>query len=66
MISRDLDLSSSSECTWKDLEKRKEMIPLKRLGKLDEISSMVLYLISDRADFITGQTIHVNGGSYFS
>lgn len=55
-------IETDMQRTRKDLEKRKEMIPLKRLGKLDEISSMVLYLISDRADFITGQTITISGG----
>ncbi|XBC44634.1 MAG: 3-oxoacyl-ACP reductase FabG [Buchnera aphidicola (Schlechtendalia peitan)] len=39
-------------------------IPLKRFGKIDEISETVLFLTSDRINYITGQVIHVNGGMY--
>ncbi|MFK4752081.1 3-oxoacyl-ACP reductase FabG [Oceanobacter antarcticus] len=37
-------------------------IPSKRLGRPDEIASAVAFLASDEAKYITGQTIHVNGG----
>ena len=37
-------------------------IPLSRFGKPEEISQLVDFLISDEASYITGQTIHVNGG----
>lgn len=37
-------------------------IPMKRLGKADEIASAVAYLASDLASFITGQMINVDGG----
>jgi len=40
-----------------------DAIPLGRLGQPQDIAKVVLFLISDMADFITGQTIHVNGGS---
>ena len=39
-------------------------IPLGRLGKPDEIAEVVNFLASDQANYITGQTIHVNGGLY--
>jgi len=39
-------------------------IPVKRPGKPEEIAATVAFLLSDDAAFITGQTIHVNGGSY--
>ncbi len=39
-------------------------IPLKRLGDPDDIASAVSFLASSAADYITGQTIHVNGGMY--
>lgn len=48
-------------------EKKRELlktIPLARLGKPEEIASAVGFLISDDASYITGQTIHVNGGMY--
>jgi 3-oxoacyl-[acyl-carrier protein] reductase len=41
-------------------------IPLKRLGEADDIASVVAFLASDAAGYITGQTIHVNGGMYMS
>ncbi len=38
------------------------VIPMQRLGKVDEISSAVVYLASEEAAYVTGQTLHVNGG----
>jgi 3-oxoacyl-[acyl-carrier protein] reductase len=40
-------------------------IPLGRQGTVDEIAATCLFLLSDDGGFITGQTIHVNGGSAF-
>jgi len=37
-------------------------VPAKRLGTGDEVAGAVVYLSSDEASYITGQTIHVNGG----
>jgi NAD(P)-dependent dehydrogenase (short-subunit alcohol dehydrogenase family) len=39
-------------------------IPVGRAGKPEEIAATVSFLFSNEAAFITGQTIHVNGGSY--
>ena len=41
-----------------------DQIPLGRFGKPEEISQMVNYLVSDQGSYITGQTLHVNGGLY--
>jgi NAD(P)-dependent dehydrogenase (short-subunit alcohol dehydrogenase family) len=40
-------------------------IPLGRQGKVEEIAATCLFLVSDDGGFITGQTIHVNGGSAY-
>lgn len=37
-------------------------IPLKRFGEPDEIASVILFLCSPLSSYITGQTLHVNGG----
>jgi 3-oxoacyl-[acyl-carrier protein] reductase len=39
-----------------------ERIPSGRLGSVDDIAASVLYLASDEAAYVTGQTLHVNGG----
>lgn len=39
-------------------------IPVKRLGRVDEIASMVIFLSSDESAFVTGSTMNLNGGQY--
>jgi 3-oxoacyl-[acyl-carrier protein] reductase len=39
-------------------------IPLDRLGKVEDIASAVAFLASEQAAYITGATLHVNGGMY--
>ena len=43
-------------------DKLLENIPIKRIGKPEDISSLTAFLASDNASYITGQTFHVNGG----
>ncbi|QKC98336.1 SDR family NAD(P)-dependent oxidoreductase [Mesorhizobium sp. NZP2298] len=40
--------------------------PLKRFGRPQEVAQTVAYLCSDWASFITGETVHVNGGLYIT
>jgi 3-oxoacyl-[acyl-carrier protein] reductase len=39
-----------------------ERVPAKRLGSVDDIAAAVVYLASEEAAYVTGQTLHVNGG----
>jgi 3-oxoacyl-[acyl-carrier protein] reductase len=41
-----------------------EAIPMRRLGQAHEVANAVAFLCSESASYITGTTIHVNGGSY--
>ncbi|MAY36959.1 MAG: 3-oxoacyl-ACP reductase [Spongiibacteraceae bacterium] len=41
-------------------------IPLARLGQPEEIAGVVAFLVSDAAAYVTGDTIHVNGGMYMA
>jgi NAD(P)-dependent dehydrogenase (short-subunit alcohol dehydrogenase family) len=39
-------------------------VPLGRMGRIEDIADAAVFLASDEARYITGQTLHVNGGSY--
>ena len=41
-------------------------IPINRLGSGEDIANAVLFLASNKSDYITGETIHVNGGMYMA
>jgi NAD(P)-dependent dehydrogenase (short-subunit alcohol dehydrogenase family) len=41
-------------------------IPMNRIGNVEEVGSSVVFLSSDEASYITGQTINLNGGMFFS
>ena len=46
--------------------KKVEGIPSKRLGTVEDVGAAVVYLASDDASYVTGQTINLNGGMFFS
>ncbi|MGQ3032057.1 MAG: SDR family oxidoreductase, partial [Ferrovibrionaceae bacterium] len=41
---------------------RREAIPMKRYGRVDEIARTAAFLVSDGAGYITGQNLRVDGG----
>jgi len=43
-------------------EDLQQQIPLKRLGTVEDIAKVVYFLVSDAANYITGQVINVDGG----
>ncbi len=43
-----------------------DRIPMARLGAAEDVASAVLFLASPQAGYITGETLHVNGGLYMS
>lgn len=49
--------------TEQEIEDHKNSNPLKRLGETIDIANAVLFLLSDRASYINGENINVNGGS---
>jgi 3-oxoacyl-[acyl-carrier protein] reductase len=47
-----------------ELAEAARAIPLGRMARPEEIARAAVFLASDNAEFVTGQTLHVNGGSY--
>jgi len=55
----------NSEMTAKLDEKQlKKLIPLNRFGEVEEVADLVAFLASDKASYITGEVININGGLY--
>lgn len=59
-----IDTDMTRELPEAQREKLLEQIPAGRLGQAAEIAAVVCFLASDAAGYITGETIHVNGGMY--
>jgi NAD(P)-dependent dehydrogenase (short-subunit alcohol dehydrogenase family) len=52
-----------SDAEWQEVEQgHRERLPMHRLGQPEEVASVVDFLLSDRAAYITGQLIQPNGG----
>ena len=59
-------IETEMSAQWSE-EKRKsiiEAIPLRRLGKPEDVAEAVLFLASDKANFITGEILDINGGFF--
>ncbi len=55
-------LGTAFTMTEEEIEQEKAGIPLRKLGTPEDVAEMVVFLCSDAAQWITGQTINVNGG----
>ncbi len=47
-------------------EKLLDLIPMREMAKPSDIADSVMFLVSDQARYITGETIHVNGGMFMA
>jgi len=59
-----IDTDMTSSLPEKQRQALLDQIPLARLGDAEEIAAVVGFLASDKAGYITGETVHVNGGMY--
>lgn len=58
-----IDTDMPKTLTPEAREKLKDSIPLLRLGEPEEVADCALFLASSMADYITGETVNINGGS---
>ena len=51
---------------WDEQRKKKaaDAIPMRRLGTVEDISRLMMFLAADESSFITGETVNINGGYY--
>ncbi|WP_372964559.1 3-oxoacyl-ACP reductase FabG [Marinobacter sp.] len=59
-----IDTDMTKKLDEKQRDAMLEIIPAGRLGKPGEVASVVAFLASEGAAYVTGETIHVNGGMY--
>jgi len=59
-----IDTDMTNSITLEQKKEINKLIPLNRFGKPEEIAKMVSFLVSENGSYITGQTIHINGGLY--
>ena len=59
-----IETDMTSNLPGEQKEALASQIPMGRLGTADEVANAVLFLAGDGGSYITGQTLHVNGGMY--
>ncbi len=60
----DIETDMTSNWPAELREKLNSLTPMGRFGVIDEVSGAAVFLASDEASFITGQTLSINGGAY--
>ena len=61
-----IDTDMTKELSEEQRSKLLANIPLRKLGQPEDIANAVLFLASDMSAYISGETLHVNGGMYMS
>ncbi len=61
-----IDTDMTRELATEQRDALTAQIPLKRLGSAEEVAAAVVFLASPAAAYITGETIHVNGGMHMA
>lgn len=61
-----IDTDMTRELPQEQRDMLVKQIPLGRLGGAEEIAAAVAFLVSDAAAYITGETLHINGGMYMA
>jgi len=59
-----IESNMTKELNDAQLENALQQIPLQRFGTAEEVASLVAYLLSDAANYITGQELSIDGGMY--
>ena len=59
-----IDTAMTAELSEKVKEAMLAQVPLGRMGRSEDVAEVVAFLASEKASYITGQVIHVNGGMY--
>jgi 3-oxoacyl-[acyl-carrier protein] reductase len=61
-----IDTDMTRKLTDKQKEAILNQIPMRKMGAPDDIAEAVAYLASESAAYVTGQTLHINGGMYLT
>ena len=57
-----IDTDMTKQMSEKQLDEIKKIVPMRRLGTVEEVADLVLFLVSDKARYITGQVFTIDGG----
>ncbi|MGE3920260.1 MAG: 3-oxoacyl-ACP reductase FabG [Gammaproteobacteria bacterium] len=61
-----IDTDMTRDMTEEQRKALMSMIPMGRVGHVSDIANAVSFLVSDAASYITGETLHINGGMYMA
>lgn len=57
-----IDTDMTKQMSEKQLDEIKKIVPMRRLGTVEEVADLVLFLVSDKARYISGQVFTIDGG----